>query len=305
MFQSKLSKKIAVVTGGAGFLGSHLSDRLLAEGFRVIGIDNLITGSPDNVEHLAGDPNFRLIRQNVSDFIFVPGPVDYVFHFASPASPIDYLEHPIPTLKVGALGTHNTLGLAKDKGATFLLASTSECYGDPLVHPQSEDYWGHVNPIGPRGVYDEAKRFAEAMTMAYHRFHGMNTKIVRIFNTYGPRMRLQDGRVVPAFISQALNNEPLTVFGDGSQTRSFCYVSDLIDGIFRLAISDYHEPVNIGNPREMTILEFANKILQITVSKSERVKKPLQKDDPKVRRPDITRARKVLGWEPKVDFESG
>jgi dTDP-glucose 4,6-dehydratase len=305
MFETKSNKKTAVVTGGAGFLGSHLSDRLLAEGFRVIGIDNLITGNTDNIEHLAGNPDFKFIRRNVSEYIFVPGPVDYVFHFASPASPIDYLEHPIPTLKVGALGTHNTLGLAKDKGATFLLASTSECYGDPLVHPQSEDYWGHVNPIGPRGVYDEAKRFAEAMTMAYHRFHGMDTKIVRIFNTYGPRMRLQDGRVVPAFISQALHGEPLTVFGDGSQTRSFCYVSDLIDGIVRLALSDFHEPVNIGNPAEMTILDFAKKILALIDSKSEIVFKPLPVDDPRVRQPDITRAKRLLGWQPKVDFESG
>jgi len=294
-----------VVTGGAGFLGSHLSDRLLAEGFRVIAIDNLITGNTDNIEHLAGNPDFKFIRHNVSEYIFVPGPVDYVFHFASPASPIDYLEHPIPTLKVGALGSHNTLGLAKDKGATFLLASTSECYGDPLVHPQSEDYWGHVNPIGPRGVYDEAKRFAEAMTMAYHRFHKMDTKIVRIFNTYGPRMRLRDGRVVPAFISQALNNEPLTVFGDGSQTRSFCYVSDLIDGIFRLALSDFHEPVNIGNPTEMTILDFAQKILALTGSSAQIVFKPLPVDDPRVRQPDISRAKRLLGWQPKVDFESG
>ncbi len=305
MFETKSNKKTAVVTGGAGFLGSHLSDRLLAEGFRVIAIDNLITGNTDNIEHLAGSPDFKFIRHNVSEYIFVPGPVDYVFHFASPASPIDYLEHPIPTLKVGALGTHNTLGLAKDKGATFLLASTSECYGDPLVHPQSEDYWGHVNPIGPRGVYDEAKRFAEAMTMAYHRFHGMDTKIVRIFNTYGPRMRLQDGRVVPAFISQALNNEPLTVFGDGSQTRSFCYVSDLIDGIFRLALSDFHEPVNIGNPGEMTILDFAQKILALTSSTAQIVFKPLPVDDPRVRQPDISRAKRLLGWQPKVDFESG
>jgi dTDP-glucose 4,6-dehydratase len=305
MFETKSNKKTAVVTGGAGFLGSHLSDRLLAEGFRVIAIDNLITGNTDNIEHLAGNPDFKFIRHNVSEYIFVPGPVDYVFHFASPASPIDYLEHPIPTLKVGALGTHNTLGLAKDKGATFLLASTSECYGDPLVHPQSEDYWGHVNPIGPRGVYDEAKRFAEAMTMAYHRFHGMDTKIVRIFNTYGPRMRLQDGRVVPAFISQALNNEPLTVFGDGSQTRSFCYVSDLIDGIFRLALSDFHEPVNIGNPGEMTILDFAQKILALTGSTAQIVFKPLPVDDPRVRQPDISRAKRLLGWQPKVDFESG
>jgi dTDP-glucose 4,6-dehydratase len=305
MFETKSNKKTAVVTGGAGFLGSHLSDRLLAEGFRVIGIDNLITGNTDNIEHLAGNPDFRFIRHNVSEYIFAPGRVDYVFHFASPASPIDYLEHPIPTLKVGALGTHNTLGLAKDKGATFLLASTSECYGDPLVHPQSEDYWGHVNPIGPRGVYDEAKRFAEAMTMAYHRFHGMDTKIVRIFNTYGPRMRLRDGRVVPAFISQALNNEPLTVFGDGSQTRSFCYVSDLIDGIVRLALSDFHEPVNIGNPGEMTILDFAQKILALTGSTAQIVFKPLPVDDPRVRQPDITRAKRLLGWQPKVDFESG
>jgi dTDP-glucose 4,6-dehydratase len=305
MFETKSNKKTAVVTGGAGFLGSHLSDRLLAEGFGVIAIDNLITGNTDNIEHLAGNPDFKFIRHNVSEYIFVPGPVDYVFHFASPASPIDYLEHPIPTLKVGALGTHNTLGLAKDKGATFLLASTSECYGDPLVHPQSEDYWGHVNPIGPRGVYDEAKRFAEAMTMAYHRFHKMDTKIVRIFNTYGPRMRLRDGRVVPAFISQALNNEPLTVFGDGSQTRSFCYVSDLIDGIFRLALSDFHEPVNIGNPTEMTILDFAQKILALTRSSAEIVFKPLPVDDPRVRQPDISRAKRLLGWQPKVDFESG
>jgi dTDP-glucose 4,6-dehydratase len=305
MFRGTSSKPIAVVTGGAGFLGSHLSDRLLAEGFRVIAIDNLITGSTDNIAHLAGNQDFKFIRQNVSEFIFVPGRVDYVFHFASPASPIDYLELPIPTLKVGALGTHNALGLAKDKMASFVLASTSECYGDPLIHPQKEDYWGNVNPIGPRGVYDEAKRFAEAITMAYHRYHRANTKIVRIFNTYGPRMRLKDGRVVPAFIGQALSQEPLTVFGNGSQTRSFCYVSDLIDGIFRLALSDYHEPVNIGNPREMTVLDFANKILEITGAKSQIITKPLPVDDPKVRQPDITRARKLLGWEPKVDFESG
>jgi len=306
MFDSKLTKKTAVVTGGAGFLGSHLSDRLLAEGFRVIAIDNLITGSPDNLAHLAGNPDFRFIRHNVSEFIFVPGKVDFVFHFASPASPIDYLEHPIPTLKVGALGTHNSLGLAKDKAAKFLLASTSECYGDPLVHPQSEDYWGNVNPIGPRGVYDEAKRFAEAMTMAYHRFHGIDTKIVRIFNTYGPRMRLRDGRGGPAFISQALNNEPLTVFGDGSQTRSFCYVSDLIEGIFRLAMSEHHGPVNIGNPVEMTIKKFAEKILQITAAKSSIAYRELPVDDPKVRQPDITRARAQLNnWGPKVEFDEG
>lgn len=305
MFETTSSKRIAVVTGGAGFLGSHLSDRLIAEGFRVIAMDNLITGSTDNIAHLAGNQDFKFIRHNVSEFIFVPGEVDYVFHFASPASPIDYLELPIPTLKVGALGTHNALGLAREKKATFVLASTSECYGDPLVHPQKEDYWGNVNPIGPRGVYDEAKRFAEAMTMAYHRFHGVDTKIVRIFNTYGPRMRLKDGRVVPEFISEALNQEPLTVFGDGSQTRSFCYVSDLIDGIFRLALNDYHEPVNIGNPREMTILNFANKILEITGAQSQIITKPLPVDDPRVRQPDISRARKLLGWEPKVDFESG
>ncbi|MBV9877938.1 MAG: SDR family oxidoreductase [Verrucomicrobia bacterium] len=305
MFESVSRKKVAVVTGGGGFLGSHLSDRLISEGFRVIAVDNLVTGSSGNLAHLAGSQDFKFIRHNVSEFIFIPGRVDFVFHFASPASPIDYLELPIPTLKVGALGTHNALGLAKEKQAVFVLASTSECYGDPLVHPQKEDYWGNVNPIGPRGVYDEAKRFAEAMTMAYHRHHRLNTKIVRIFNTYGPRMRLKDGRVVPAFISQALNQEPLTVFGDGSQTRSFCYVSDLIDGIFRLAMTDYHEPVNIGNPREMTILEFAEKILQITGSKSRIVTQPLPEDDPKVRRPDISRAQKVLGWEPKVDFESG
>jgi dTDP-glucose 4,6-dehydratase len=305
---SKLVKspnQIAVVTGGAGFLGSHLSDRLLAEGFGVIGIDNFITGSPDNVAHLAGNVNYRFIRHNVSEFIFVPGQVDFVFHFASPASPIDYLEHPIPTLKVGALGTHNTLGLAKDKNAKFILASTSECYGDPLIHPQNEDYWGNVNPIGPRGVYDEAKRFAEAMTMAYHRYHGIDTKIVRIFNTYGPRMRLRDGRVVPAFISQALSNEALTIFGDGRQTRSFCYVSDLIDGIFRLAMSDHHGPINIGNPAEMTIKQFAEKIISITSAKVGLVYKDLPVDDPKVRQPDITRARKLLSWEPKVAFESG
>ncbi|MEO8353305.1 MAG: UDP-glucuronic acid decarboxylase family protein [Chthoniobacteraceae bacterium] len=305
MFTRSASKPISVVTGGAGFLGSHLTDRLLAEGHRVIGLDNFITGSVSNIEHLAGNEDYRFIKQNVSDYIFLPDDVDFVFHFASPASPIDYLEHPIPTLKVGALGTHNTLGLAKDKGAAYLLASTSECYGDPLVHPQKEDYWGNVNPIGPRGVYDEAKRFAEAMTMAYHRFHGLNTHIVRIFNTYGPRMRLNDGRVVPAFIGQALVDEPLTVFGDGSQTRSFCYCSDLIDGIFRLSQSDFHEPVNIGNPREMSIREFAEEIIRITSSKSVIEHRELPVDDPKVRQPDITRAKTVLGWEPKIEFERG
>jgi dTDP-glucose 4,6-dehydratase len=303
---NKSAQPVSVVTGGAGFLGSHLTDRLLAEGHRVIAIDNLVTGKPDNIAHLAGDERFRFIKHNVSNFIFLPEEkIDYVFHFASPASPIDYLELPIPTLKVGALGTHNTLGLAKDKKATFILASTSECYGDPLVHPQKEDYWGNVNPIGPRGVYDEAKRFAEAMTMAYHRYHKMDTKIVRIFNTYGPRMRLRDGRVVPAFIGQALAGKPLSVFGDGSQTRSFCYVSDLIDGIFKLAMSDFHEPVNIGNPREMTIKQFAEEIIRITGAKSKIEYKPLPVDDPKVRQPDISRARKVLGWEPKVEFDQG
>src|SRR5580658_10337857 len=255
MFESKVAKKTAVVTGGAGFLGSHLSDRLLAEGFRVIAIDNLITGSPDNVAHLAGNPDFRFIRHDVSEFIFVPGKVDFVFHFASPASPIDYLELPIPTLKVGALGTHNALGLAKAKGARFVIASTSEVYGDPLEHPQKEDYWGNVNPIGPRGVYDEAKRYAEAMTVAYHRYHQLDAKIVRIFNTYGPRMRVKDGRAVPAFMSQAIRNEDVTIFGDGTQTRSFTYITDLVDGIIKLMLSDVNDPVNIGNPRETTIEE--------------------------------------------------
>lgn len=299
------TKPTSVITGGAGFLGSHLTDRLLQEGHRVIAIDNLITGNVANIEHLAGNKDYKFICHNVTDFIYLPGEVDYVWHFASPASPIDYLKIPIPTLKVGSLGTHNALGLAKDKGAAFLLASTSECYGDPLIHPQKEDYWGNVNPIGPRGVYDEAKRFAEAMTMAYHRYHGMNTHIVRIFNTYGPRMRLNDGRVVPAFIGQALTGQPLTIFGDGSQTRSFCYVSDLIDGIFRLMLSSFHEPVNIGNPREMTIRQFAEEILRITGAGCSIEHKPLPVDDPKVRQPDITRAKEVLGWEPRIDFDKG
>ncbi len=299
------TKLTSVVTGGAGFLGSHLSDRLLSEGHRVIGIDNFLTGSTSNIEHLAGNSDYRFIKHDVTNFIYLPEDVDFIFHFASPASPIDYLEHPIPTLKVGALGTHNTLGLAKEKKATYLLASTSETYGDPLVHPQKEDYWGNVNPIGPRGVYDEAKRFAEAMTMAYHRYHHLDTKIVRIFNTYGPRMRLNDGRVVPACIGQALTNEPITVFGDGSQTRSFCFVSDLIDGIYRLAMSNYHEPVNIGNPREMTIKQFAEQIVKLIGSDSRIVYHPLPVDDPKVRQPDITRAREILGWSPKVEFEEG
>ncbi len=303
---AKHSQPVSVVTGGAGFLGSHLVDRLLAEGHRVIAIDNLITGNTANIAHLAGNENFEFAKHNVSNFIFVPEQrIDYVFHFASPASPIDYLELPIPTLKVGALGTHNALGLAKDKRAAFILASTSEVYGDPLEHPQKEDYWGNVNPIGPRGVYDEAKRFAEAITMAYHRSHRVDTRIVRIFNTYGPRMRLRDGRAVPAFIGQALSGQPLSVFGDGSQTRSFCYVSDLIDGIFRLAMSDFHEPVNIGNPREMTIKQFADKIIRITGAKSTIEYKPLPVDDPRVRQPDISRAKEILGWEPRVRFEQG
>lgn len=304
-FYTLMKKKTAVVTGAAGFLGSHLSDRLLAEGFQVIGIDSLLTGNVRNIEHLAGNSDFHFIKHDVTNYIYLPGEVDRVFHLASPASPIDYLQLPIQTLKVGSLGTHNALGLAKAKGARFLIASTSECYGDPLVHPQKEDYWGNVNPIGPRGVYDEAKRFAEAMTMAYHRFHGVNTKIVRIFNTYGPRMRLEDGRVVPAFIGQALQGQPLTVFGDGSQTRSFCYVSDLVDGIFRLSQSDYHEPVNIGNPTEMTVLDFAKAILEFTGSKSEIDFRPLPEDDPKVRKPDIALAKRLLDWEPKVAFADG
>jgi len=298
-------KKVCVVTGGAGFLGSHLTDRLLKEGYRVICIDNLLTGSVRNIEHLAGNDDYRFMKHDVSNFIFVDGPVDFVFHFASPASPIDYLLLPIPTLKVGALGTHNALGLAKAKGATFLLASTSEVYGDPLVHPQSEDYWGNVNPVGPRGVYDEAKRFAEAITMAYHTYHRLDTKIVRIFNTYGPRMRLEDGRVVPAFCGQALKGEPLTIQGDGSQTRSFTYVSDLIDGIYRLSQSEEHQPTNIGNPREMSIKQFADAVLNIIDSPAGISYRPLPADDPKVRQPNIDKAKRVLGWEPKIPFEEG
>lgn len=305
MSQSSAQKPVSLVTGGAGFLGSHLCDRLLAEGHRVIAIDNLVTGSVENIAHLAGHPDFRYIKQDVTHYLYIPEAVNFIFHMASPASPIDYLELPIQTMKVGALGTHNALGLARAKGAAFLLASTSECYGDPLVHPQSEDYWGNVNPIGPRGVYDEAKRFAEALTMAYHRYHGMDTKIVRIFNTYGPRMRLRDGRVVPAFIGQALTGQPITVFGDGSQTRSFCYVSDLIDGIYRLMLSQFHEPVNIGNPHEMTIKAFAEKIRDRIAPDAEIVYRPLPVDDPKVRQPDISRARQVLGWEPGVAFDQG
>lgn len=304
-FLMSYKKKTAVVTGAAGFLGSHLTDRLLKEGYKVIGIDNLLTGNVHNIEHLAGNRDYKFIHHDVTEFIYLPGEVHLVFHFASPASPIDYLKLPIETLKVGSIGTHHALGLAKAKGATFLLASTSETYGDPLEHPQKETYWGNVNPIGLRGVYDEAKRFAEALVMAYHRTHDMDTKIVRIFNTYGPRMRLEDGRVVPAFIGQALAGEPLTVFGEGQQTRSFCFVSDLIDGIYLLSQSDYHEPVNIGNPAEMTVLDFAKAILRITESKSEIVYRELPTDDPKVRQPDITLARKILGWEPQVPFEDG
>lgn len=296
---------LAIVTGGCGFLGSHLTDLLLGEGWRVLAIDNLVTGNMDNVAHLKNEPRFDFMEHNISEHITVAGDVDYVFNFASPASPIDYLEIPIQTLKVGSLGTHNTLGLAKDKGAKYFLASTSECYGDPLEHPQKETYWGHVNPIGPRGCYDEAKRFAEAITMAYHRTHNVDTHIVRIFNTYGPRMRLMDGRVVPAFIGQALKGDPITVFGDGSQTRSFCYCSDLIAGIYKLSQADYHEPCNIGNPTELTIKEFAERIVRITGAKSEITYKPLPKDDPKQRQPDITLAKKLLGWEPVVPLEDG
>ena len=296
---------VSVVTGGAGFLGSHLCDKLLADGHQVICLDNLITGNVANIEHLAGNEAFRFIKQDVTEYIYLPGKVDFIFHFASPASPIDYLELPIQTLKVGALGTHKALGLAHAKGATFVLASTSETYGDPLVHPQPETYWGNVNPVGPRGVYDEAKRFAEAMTMAYRRFHKVNTKIVRIFNTYGPRMRVRDGRAVPAFLSQALKNEPITVFGDGSQTRSFCYVSDLLSGIYALAKSNESGPINIGNPTEMSVRALAEYIIKLTGSKSKLQFDPLPADDPKVRQPDITLAKTKLGWEPKVTFEVG
>ncbi|MBK7973582.1 MAG: SDR family oxidoreductase [Deltaproteobacteria bacterium] len=286
-------------------MGSHLSDRFLADGHEVICVDNLLTGEMDNIGHLLGHERFHFIKLDVTNYLYVEGPLDAILHFASPASPIDYLELPIQTLKVGSLGTHKALGLAKAKGARFLLASTSEVYGDPKVHPQTEDYWGNVNPIGPRGVYDEAKRFAEAMTMAYHRTHGVATRIVRIFNTYGPRMRIRDGRVVPTFLAQAIRNEDITVFGDGSQTRSFCFVSDLVDGLVRLLNSDSEGPVNIGNPREMTIYEFAETIIRITGSKSRIVKRPLPEDDPKVRRPDITLARTKLGWEPQVSLEEG
>ena len=293
-----------VITGAAGFIGSHLSETLLDRGFSVVGIDNLLTGDLANIAHLR-DRDFQFIRHDVTNFIDVDGPVDYVLHWASPASPIDYLELPIQTLKVGSLGTHKALGLAKAKGATFVIASTSEVYGDPLEHPQKETYWGNVNPIGPRGVYDEAKRFAEAMTVAYRRFHKVDTKIVRIFNTYGPRMRIRDGRAVPAFISQALVNEDVTVFGDGKQTRSFCYISDLVDGIIRLMLSKESGPINIGNPQEMTIEQIARLIIEMTGSQSKIVYKPLPTDDPKVRQPDITLARTLLGWEPKVTLDQG
>ena len=298
-------KKVAVVTGGAGFLGSHLCDKLIENDIQVICMDNLLTGNIQNIEHLFGNENFKFIKHDVTNFIHVPGKVDYILHFASPASPIDYLQLPIQTLKVGSLGTHKALGLAKEKNARFLLASTSEVYGDPEIHPQQESYWGNVNPIGPRGVYDEAKRFAEALTMAYHRYHGVQTRIVRIFNTYGPRMRLNDGRALPAFFSQALRGEDITVFGDGSQTRSFTYVSDLIDGIYRLLLSDEIEPVNIGNPQEITILDFAKEIVKLTGTKSKIIFKDLPADDPKVRQPDISKAKKILNWEPKIDRETG
>jgi dTDP-glucose 4,6-dehydratase len=294
----------ALVTGAAGFLGSHLSDHLLDHGYSVVGMDNLLTGDLANIAHLTGR-DFVFVKHDVTNYINLPGPLDLIFHFASPASPIDYLRVPIQTLKVGSLGTHNTLGLAKAKQARFLLASTSEVYGDPLVHPQREDYWGNVNPVGPRGVYDEAKRFAEAMTMAYHRVHGVQTRIVRIFNTYGTRMRIEDGRAIPAFMSQALRNEDVTVFGDGSQTRSLCYVSDLVDGIYRLMMSDAVDPVNVGNPQELTIRQLAERIIALTGSRSRIVSRPLPIDDPRVRQPDITRARQLLGWEPRVPLDEG
>ncbi len=294
-----------LITGAAGFLGSHLADRFLRDGHQVVGLDNFVTGSPDNIAHLTGNPSYEFVRHNISNFTYVAGPLAGVLHFASPASPIDYLEHPIPTLKVGALGTHNALGIAKAKGARFFLASTSEVYGDPLVHPQPESYWGNVNPIGPRGVYDEAKRFAEAMTMAYHRFHGLDTRIVRIFNTYGPRMRPNDGRVVSNFIVQALRGEPITLYGDGSQTRSFTYVDDEVEGIYQLFLRGDAMPMNIGNPVEFTVRELADIVLASTGSKSEIVRRPLPEDDPKVRQPDITRARAVLGWEPQVPLRDG
>lgn len=300
-----MSKKRILITGAAGFLGSHLCDRFVKEGYHVIGMDNLITGDMRNIEHLFSLPDFEFFHHDVTKFIHVPGQLDYILHFASPASPIDYLKIPIQTLKVGALGTHNCLGLAKDKKARILVASTSEVYGDPLVHPQTEEYWGNVNPVGPRGVYDEAKRFMESITMAYHTYHGVETRIVRIFNTYGPRMRLNDGRALPAFIGQALRGEDLTVFGDGSQTRSFCYVDDLVEGIYRLLMSDYSLPVNIGNPNEISLLDFAEEVLKLTGSTVKIVHKPLPVDDPKQRRPDIAKAKEILGWEPKINRAEG
>ena len=295
----------ALITGGAGFIGSHLCDHLIAKGLEVVCVDNLLTGSPDNIAHLMGHDRFTYMNLDVTGYVYVTGPVDYILHFASPASPLDYLQLPIQTLKVGSLGTHKALGLAKAKGARFLLASTSEVYGDPLLHPQPESYWGNVNPIGPRGVYDEAKRFAEAITMAYHRFHGLDTKIVRIFNTYGPRMRILDGRAIPTFMAQALKGEDLTVFGDGSQTRSFCYITDLVDGIVRLLMSDTHDPVNLGNPHEMTLNTLAKEILRVTGSRSKLVYRDLPVDDPKVRQPDTTRAESLLGWKAEVTLEDG
>ena len=300
-----MSKERVLITGAAGFLGSHLCDRFIREGYHVIGMDNLITGDLRNIEHLFKLEHFEFYHHDVSKFIHVPGDLRYILHFASPASPIDYLKIPIQTLKVGSLGTHNCLGLAKTKRARILVASTSEIYGDPLIHPQTEEYWGNVNPVGPRGVYDEAKRFQEAMTMAYHNFHRLETRIVRIFNTYGPRMRLNDGRALPAFIGQALRGEDLTVFGDGSQTRSFCYVDDLVEGIYRLLLSDYYLPVNLGNPSEITLRQFAEEVIALTGTKQKIVYRPLPEDDPKQRRPDITRAREILGWEPKVERKEG
>jgi dTDP-glucose 4,6-dehydratase len=294
-----------LITGAAGFLGSHLTDRFLADGHEVVGMDNFVTGHPDNIAHLLGEPRFRFVQHDVTNFVYVEGPLDGVLHFASPASPIDYLELPIQTLKVGSLGTHKTLGLAKAKAARYFLASTSEVYGDPQVHPQPETYWGHVNPVGPRGVYDEAKRFAEALTMAYHRYHGVETRIVRIFNTYGPRMRAQDGRVVSNFVVQALKGEPLTIYGDGSQTRSFCFVSDLVEGLYRLFASDRSEPTNIGNPNEFTVLQLAEAVLRLTGSRSPLECRALPTDDPKVRQPDITVARRELGWDPMVQLDEG